>query len=419
MMAYKRVNKSNGKLVVVALLLAAGWPTAARAGDSCVTCHSILPEALGVPVKAEKAGAHAAAGLSCADCHGGDPTDDSPAAMDKDNGFIGAPKRAETPVFCGRCHSNRAYMRQRKPELPTDQEANYYTSVHGRKLKQGDKRVAVCTSCHGSHGILPVANANSPVYPLNVAQTCAHCHADPTYMSSYGIPTNQFAEYQRSVHAELLFGRHDLSAPTCNDCHGNHGAYPPGATSVAAVCGQCHAVNMELFVSSPHKESFDQLGLPECVTCHGNHAIQRASDEMVGTGAVAICITCHTKDSAGYKGAAEIRKALTTLEQALDAAHERVSLAERAGMEVLDAKYLLQEAHQALVKSRNLVHSFDPAQVDKAASVGTKKANTALEEAVAAIQEFGKRRRMLAIPLSLIGVLILLLYLKLRQIEAA
>ncbi len=395
------------------------WGSAVLGEDSCVTCHAALPDALGAPVEAEKAGVHAAAGITCADCHGGDPTDEGPTAMEPEKGFVGKPSHAGTPKFCGRCHSNRAYMRQRKPELSTDQEDTYYTSVHGKRLRQGDERVAVCTSCHGIHGILPVSNAKSPVYPLNVARTCARCHADPAYMAPYKIPTNQFAQYQQSVHAEILFGRRDLSAPTCNDCHGNHGAYPPGATSVAAVCGQCHAVNMDLFVASPHKKAFDQLGLPECVTCHGNHSIQRTSDEMAGTSGVAVCITCHTEGSTGYKGAAEIGKTLSELASLLSEAKQQVSLAERAGMETLDARYLLQEANEALVQSRNLVHSSDPEQVKKAAAEGQKKAATALEDATTAIEEVSKRKRMLAIPLSLIGLLILLLYLKLRQIEGA
>src|SRR5207247_2141435 len=143
--------------------------------------------------------------------------------------------------------------RERKPGLPADQLALYTTSVHGQRLALGDTAVATCVSCHGVHGILPVANAASPLYATNVARTCAQCHADPARMSAYGVPTNQFADYQRSVHAELLLSRHDLGAPTCNDCHGNHGAYPPGASSVAAVCGQCHPINRDLFVASPHK----------------------------------------------------------------------------------------------------------------------------------------------------------------------
>ncbi len=99
------------------------------------------------------------------------------------------------------------------------------------------------------------------VFPWNIPQTCGRCHADPEYMKPYKIPTNQLAEYKQSVHARALFEKKDLSAPVCNDCHGNHGANPPEVAAVAFVCRQCHPANGELFSKSPHKKAFDALGV--------------------------------------------------------------------------------------------------------------------------------------------------------------
>ena len=95
-------------------------------------------------------------------------------------------------------------------------------------------------------------------------------------MAEFKIPTDQYTKYKKSVHAKALYDRQDLSAPTCNDCHGNHGAAPPGIASVANVCGQCHARQAELFQASVHKAAFDNKGLGECITCHSNHDIARA-----------------------------------------------------------------------------------------------------------------------------------------------
>ena len=89
-------------------------------------------------------------------------------------------------------------------KMRVDQLSQYLTSVHGKRLKQGDSKVAACVDCHGVHNILPVSDTRSPVYPANVAATCAHCHSDPVYMKGYGIPTDQAARYQKSVHAEML-----------------------------------------------------------------------------------------------------------------------------------------------------------------------------------------------------------------------
>ena len=98
----------------------------------------------------------------------------------------------------------------------------------------GDTRVATCISCHGAHGVRLVNDAKSPAFPTNVAATCGACHASPDHMRGYTLsdgkplPTSQRADYERSVHYAALVKQNDLGAPACNDCHGNHGAAPPG-----------------------------------------------------------------------------------------------------------------------------------------------------------------------------------------------
>jgi cytochrome c3-like protein len=389
----------------------------AGAADSCITCHSALEGAQAAPVEGMRQDVHAAHGLSCADCHGGDPSDDDMTAMDEAKGFRGKPAPRDIPGFCGRCHADVTYMRTRNPALPTDQLALYATSVHGQRLAGGDTKVATCVSCHGVHGILPPANTASPVYPTNVARTCAHCHADKAYMAGYDIPTDQFAQYQKSVHAELLFARHDLSAPTCNDCHGNHGAYPPGASSVAGVCGQCHAINRDLFLASPHKAAFDRLGLPECVACHSNHAIQRTSDDLLGVGPVAVCITCHAAGSAGYRAAAAMGTGVAELAQRIDTARDRLETVAREGVEMSDARFELQAAHEALVQSRNLVHAFTPEKLLDEVRKGQTAVERVETDSAAAFRELAQRRRLVFVPLAAFAVVLGLLYVKLRQIE--
>ena len=252
---------------------------------------------------------HREYGLSCRDCHGGNAgTDDITLAKDKS--FKGAPARAGIPLFCGGCHADPAAMRAYNPALRTDQLSQYETSRHGQLLKTGDTKVAVCIDCHGVHGILSARMPKSTTFPWNIPQTCGRCHADKGLMAGYRIPTDQVDEYMASVHAKALFEKKDLSAPVCNDCHGNHGAFPPAVSSVASVCRQCHAAAGELFGKSPHKKAFDDMGAGECEACHGNHKILTPSTAMIGTAAGAVCIQCHDQGSRGYEAAAEMRRTL-------------------------------------------------------------------------------------------------------------
>ena len=170
-------------------------------------------------------------GLLCSDCHGGDPTQvDFVKAHSKESGFRPAKPAINVPDFCGHCHSDPDYMRKYSPSLRTDQATVYWTSGHGHKLKQGDQQVATCVNCHGGrHNLRSIADSTSPVYAPNVAETCGHCHSDPKVMDGrehHGKPIghNQVELWKKSIHAKLLLEQGDLSAPTCNDCHGNHGA---------------------------------------------------------------------------------------------------------------------------------------------------------------------------------------------------
>lgn len=385
--------------------------------DSCVDCHRGLGGRLAAPALKIADDIHVKRGFSCGACHGGDPKAPGMESMDPKRGFVGKPKPDQLPALCGRCHSRPEIMRRYNPSIPTDEVARFLTSVHGQRLVKGDTRVATCTSCHGVHPILPAADSKSPVFPSNVPSTCARCHADAGYMRPYGISKEQHADYQASVHGEALLVRGNRQAPACNDCHGNHGAVPPGVDSVANVCAQCHVSPRDLFARSPHRPAFDAAGIPQCTACHGNHRIVRTSDEMVGMGPQALCAQCHAAGSAGARAAEAIRKALDDLISSITGAEEIVAHAEQAGMDMSDAKLPLSDAQTQLILARNLVHSLSLREVQSAATEGVSLSRRAAEIGRAALAEIEFRRRGLVAALGVMVVLLAALYLKLRSLS--
>jgi len=389
-------------------------PSPARPFDSCVDCHRNLGGRLAAPALRIADDIHVKRGFSCAACHGGDPRAAGLEAMDPKKGFVGKPKPAQLPTLCGNCHSKPEVMRRFNPNIPTDEVARFFTSVHGQKLLKGDTRVATCTSCHGVHPILAVSDSKSPVFPTNVPATCARCHADAQYMKPYGIATTQYAEYQASVHGEALLKRGSKQAPTCNDCHGNHGAAPPGVTSVANVCAQCHGSQRDLFVRSPHKAAYEAAGLPQCTVCHSNHKIVQPSDAMVGAAAPAVCAQCHAEGSKGAASARAIRTALEDLKTSMASAADVVARAENAGMDMTDAKLPLSDAQTQLILARNLVHSLSLREVQSAATEGVGLSQRAADFGRAALAEIAFRRRGLIFALAVLVILALGLYLKIR-----
>jgi predicted CXXCH cytochrome family protein len=368
-------------------------------------------------------------GISCAGCHGGDPTADMGHAHVKEWPEKDREKnRAWVVQFCVRCHADPAKMHEFNQALPTDQLAKFKESPHGHLLlEQHDDRAPSCVSCHGVHGIRPAKDPQSKVYARRVPETCGACHANPTIMAGFKradgspLPTTQLAEFRTSVHGRALLEKGDLGAPACNDCHGNHSAVPPGVASVSRSCSLCHSANASLFDGSKHKQAFDQHGWAECSKCHGNHTIAKTHDAMLATGPGALCTDCHRQFSNGNteceKTAEYFHKTITQLDQARGkfiAVSEKIA---GRGLDVDPINAQMTEIADTLKKSRTYIHSFSRntfQQVAKPGEEAVQKADSLVDNAR---EEFKYRQIGLALSISVIALLMLALYLKLRQLE--
>ncbi|MFH1278104.1 MAG: cytochrome c3 family protein [Candidatus Eisenbacteria bacterium] len=397
----------------------AAEPAGVPEEDRCAACHKDLGSDVVDVDLFYGADIHARSGLGCAACHGGDPaTDDPDEAMAASAGFLGAPAHGESPEFCGRCHQDPEYMRRFNPRLPVDQLTLYRTSRHGKLWSKGDRSAATCVSCHGVHDIRPASEPKSPIHPRNLSDTCGHCHSDAALMAPYGIPTDQVADYHESVHWEFIRDRGDLSAPTCNDCHGNHGALPPEVKSISGVCGQCHVQNRALFARGPKKAIFDDAGFPECETCHGNHAIRPLTDGAVGLGEGALCAQCHEDDgSPAAEAILRMSRALLDLSDTLAVSEAALHGAIQKGMYLTDAEFLWRDARQKLYESRTILHGFEPEPLVASTGEGLKLARQVNADALGAMKEYRYRRDGLLVATLIVSVLAVLLYLKIRTLE--
>ncbi len=403
--------------IVLVLILLTGY-FAAGQENHCITCHQELDASLALPVSEMKDGVHFLSGILCNDCHGGDPTTDDPElSMDPAKGFVGTPQFKDIAILCAGCHSDAVYMRKFNPNVSTEQYSRYQTSQHGILQAQGDIKVATCTSCHGVHNIKKVSDPTATVYPVNLADQCGKCHADKEYMQEYGIDTQQLEHYKNSVHAKMLYDQGDIGAPTCNDCHGNHGATPPGITSIAYVCGNCHMIQQEYFTASPHKTGFDEMGFSECGECHGNHDIQQTNDEMLGVDEPALCINCHDSDSDGYAVAMKLRTDIDSLKAVIGIAEKMIFDAQKAGVEVVDEEMNLAKAQESLVHYRTMIHTFSKEKVNETFKAGLESSDNAYKIGQQALKELSNRRILLIIMvlLTLLVATLLIFYIKQKE----
>ena len=410
---------------VIGGFLAAAVPAAAQAAQpsGCQTCHQDQAQpALAAPAHAfAGTDVHRDRGFTCVDCHGGNPNEtDKAKAKAPGTGFKGKPAGQMVIAVCSRCHSDAALMRKYAPKQRVDQAAEYTTSVHGQQLARGDTKVATCVSCHGAHGVRLVSDAQSPVYVLNVATTCTKCHADADRMKGYKLPdgsplpTDQGVKYEKSVHHAAMVKGNDLSAPTCNDCHGNHGAAPPGVGAIANVCGTCHAVFATKFALSTHSQIFDR----SCVECHSNHDIAEPTDAMLGTDKAALCTNCHSEGDNGHKAATAMRSEIEKLKEAIGRSQALVASAANAGMEMDGQSLALREAGNHLTLARTEMHAFDPTPVSAVLQAGLAITARVDASGQAALAEVSYRRTGLAVSLGAILLVVVALALKIRSLRA-
>ena len=257
----------------------------AHLSETCGACHTQQQTALLADVHGSAAArddVDAVLPLDCSQCHGEDAHAMLPVAD------------SASPVFpynevqqCGSCHDEGL--------------RSYLNSVHGHGLQASGLLVtAVCSSCHGAHGVYPASDERSAVHIAQVSTTCATCH--------------RFIEerVRKSVHGQGNGpgGATDPAAPggdvkrnaSCVDCHQGHDRPHPNSArfrrQLPSLCGDCHDQLSHGYGISLHGE-LSELGYgpaAECADCHGSHEILPLSDPrspMATENRLQTCRTCH------------------------------------------------------------------------------------------------------------------------------
>jgi len=255
----------------------------------CKNCHTeaAIHFKASVHQKASKAGKFEAA--SCHDCHGGHSIR---KAKDPESSIY----PMNLPRTCAKCHGGpQEAIKRTQPHR--DIYHLYMDTVHGRALdKSGLLVAAVCTSCHGNHGIRSVHDPNSSVHRQNISKTCGKCHA--------GVE----AVYEESIHGKWV-RRGNLKAPACTDCHTAHEIRRVDTykwkLGIVQECGMCHEQSLKTFRDTFHGQ-VTILGYARsarCSDCHGYHNVLPSRDPRSMTHPfhlLATCKKCHPQATDGF-----------------------------------------------------------------------------------------------------------------------
>lgn len=373
--------------------------------SSCIKCHSDLGGEYAEPVKLLEESIHLEKEVACHNCHGGDPKSfDENKSMSRAKGFVGRPSFREIPEFCARCHSSPVIMRPYN--LRTDQLAEYKASQHGKLLyEKGDKNTAVCTSCHGIHDIKGKENPLSRIYKTNLPKTCARCHSDKKLMDLYKIPSDQFDLYRASVHGVLLLDKADLRAPGCADCHGIHGAHPPGYAEIANVCSSCHSTIADLFKQSPHYVEKTKAHMARCIDCHGSHDVSYPTTDLYVGDKPHHCGSCHGADSKQVRLALVLKKNIDDAILSVDKAKKALQKIQSSGKNIDKIEETFEAARGELVKARATAHTLDVDKVGEYTRKANEKSNEVIKSVDQILKELEGRKKQVIFVLVILGLI--------------
>jgi cytochrome b subunit of formate dehydrogenase len=260
---------------------------------NCATCHQDAVDALASSVHGKPVFTAISGKPACQTCHG--PVHGLVGREDPSSSIHPA-RIAET---CAQCHASPVIAKRTGLHLIQPLEA-YRQSVHARGIAEG-KHAADCSSCHGSHGILPASDPKSQVNHQQVVATCGTCHGEIAKV------------FATSVHGQAA-ARGVREAPVCTDCHGEHRILSPRepgspvfATNLPKVtCGRCHGdvrvtekFGLATGTVSAFEDSYHGLAgragnrvAANCASCHGVHDILPSSDPRSHVNKANLARTC-------------------------------------------------------------------------------------------------------------------------------
>jgi len=192
-------------------------------------------------------------------------------------------------VECDLCHSEAV--------------EKFQHSLHGHALDRGRYLAPDCSTCHGTHDILPSTDPNARTYVRNIPALCGSCHKEGTPVSQLRTVAEDHVleDYSQSIHGDGLFRRGLIVTAVCTSCHNSHDILPhedPASSihrdNIADTCMQCHAqieqvhlkvIRGELWEKQPHQ-------IPSCIDCHQPHKIRRVFYEESFPDT--LCMSCHS-----------------------------------------------------------------------------------------------------------------------------
>ena len=161
---------------------------------------------------------------------------------------------------------------------------------------------------------------------------------------------------------------HTKRGLSCADCHGGHGATPPGTREVTEVCGNCHSVTAEYFSQSAHFRAVKETGKPRCIDCHGKHFIPFPTSAKFTGPEENDCRSCHPEGSPHYAAGEKLKGLLDGAEASVHKGRMEITQLKNkggTGFEVSRLGDKLDEANTKFIKTVAMTHALQMPDLEK------------------------------------------------------
>ncbi len=251
--------------------------------ETCLKCHN-ESDFIGYKKTAHYRLVNGKRNAGCQNCHG-----EIHKTLPRNNP-ASTVHQSKALSLCLKCHSENKLVQNNE--------------MHKSIFATNDKDVKRCENCHGPHSITMDNRSTS-------SDKCLKCHlSEDWYKNKYKGKNTSIAKFiEKNVHSvHFRINIEGKEAAKCADCHGDHTVDtkldPRAATSRGnqpETCGKCHPNEKKDFEISDHgkalKEGFK--GAPTCSDCHGEHGIELITDSRSPVSRkeqLKVCLNCHVNN---------------------------------------------------------------------------------------------------------------------------
>ncbi len=216
--------------------------------DTCASCHQEQAEGLGSTEHGKQAFLNLS-NWSCQGCHGGAAAHvEDPTVVENQPRMSDMPPR-EVAERCQQCHAGAGHMFwQSGRHAAAGVTCTDCHSVHEPVSDHGQLKTAqIMETCFGCHQDVRVDSMRSSHHPVREGKiTCNDCHEPHGTPNDNNIPTASVNEKCYECHAEKrgpFLWEHAPVREDCLTCHTPHGSNHQKLqrTSVPYLCQQCHS----------------------------------------------------------------------------------------------------------------------------------------------------------------------------------